>query len=154
MRKSSAIPRIVTADPKYGSQDVTRVVRKVMKDGKLSVAQLAVYKALERVAEVRDDDPVVLLEKAISILSPEVEVKSKRIGGSNMQVPIPVQPRRAKALAVRWLVTFARKRKERGFSERLAQEILDALSERGGAHKKKADILRMAEANRTFASYA
>ena len=154
MRKSTATPRAVPPDPRFGSQDVTRVVRKVMRDGKMAQARDLVYKALETVGKVRGEDPVAALEKAIRILQPEVEVKSKRIGGSNMQIPIPVRPRRSQALAIRWLIAFARRRKERGFSERLAREILDALSERGGAFKRKTDIHRMAEANRTFASYA
>ena len=154
MRKNKAVPRIVPLDTVYQSRDVSRIIRKVMKGGKMSVAETLVYTAIDRVKKTTEQDPMSVLDKAIKNITPEVEVKSKRIGGANLQVPVEVRPRRQKSLAIRWLVTYARSRRERGFAERLAQEIIDAYHERGGAYKKKTDVLRMAEANRTFANFA
>ncbi len=154
MRKNKAVPRIVPLDTVYQSRDVSRIIRKVMKGGKMSVAETLVYTAIDKVKKTTEQDPMSVLDKAIKNITPEVEVKSKRIGGANLQVPVEVRPRRQKSLAIRWLVTYARSRRERGFAERLAQEIIDAYHERGGAYKKKTDVLRMAEANRTFANFA
>ncbi len=154
MRKNKAVPRVVPLDTVYQSRDVSRIIRKVMKGGKMSVAETLVYTAIDKVKKTTEQDPMSVLDKAIKNITPEVEVKSKRIGGANLQVPVEVRPRRQKSLAIRWLVTYARSRRERGFAERLAQEIIDAYHERGGAYKKKTDVLRMAEANRTFANFA
>jgi len=154
MRKNRAVPRVVPLDTVYQSRDVSRIIRKVMKGGKMSVAETLVYTAIDKVKKTTEQDPMSVLDKAIKNITPEVEVKSKRIGGANLQVPVEVRPRRQKSLAIRWLVTYARSRRERGFAERLAQEIIDAYHERGGAYKKKTDVLRMAEANRTFANFA
>jgi len=154
MRKNKAVPRVVPLDTVYQSRDVSRIIRKVMKGGKMSVAETLVYTAIDKVKKTTEQDPMSVLDKAIKNITPEVEVKSKRIGGANLQVPVEVRPRRQKSLAIRWLVTYARSRRERGFAERLAQEIIDAYHERGGAYKKKTDVVRMAEANRTFANFA
>lgn len=153
MRKGAAKPRLVVPDAKFGDEDVMRVIRKVMYGGKMSLAERLVYGALEQVAKASGEDPVHVLRRALANITPDVEVKSKRVGGANLQVPIEVYPRRRKSLAVRWLVSFARSRRERGFATRLAQEILDAYNERGGAFKRKTDVHRMAEANRTFSSF-
>ena len=153
MRKNQAVVREVPLDTVYQNRDVSRIIRKVMKGGKMSVAERLVYAALNKVQKATEQDPMNVLMKAVKNITPEVEVKSKRIGGANLQVPVEVRPRRQKSLAIRWLVTYARSRRERGFAEKLAQEIIDAYHERGGAYKKKTDVLRMAEANRTFASF-
>ena len=154
MRKNRAVPREVPLDTVYQSKDISRIIRKVMKGGKMSVAERLVYTAIDKVKKTTEQDPMSVLDKAIKNITPVVEVKSKRIGGANLQVPVEVRPKRQKSLAIRWLVTYARCRRERGFANRLAQEIIDAYHERGGAYKKKTDVLRMAEANRTFAHFA
>jgi small subunit ribosomal protein S7 len=125
----------------------------VMRDGKRSVAEKIVYDALAIVSERTGRPPVEALEQAIKTLTPVLEVRSRRVGGANYQVPIEVPQRRARTLAVRWLVSFARARREKRMPERLAGEILDALEQQGGAYKKKDDIYRMAQANRAFAHY-
>ena len=123
MRKNKAVPRVVPLDTVYQSRDVSRIIRKVMKGGKMSVAETLVYTAIDKVKKTTEQDPMSVLDKAIKNITPEVEVKSKRIGGANLQVPVEVRPRRQKSLAIRWLVTYARSRRERGFAERLAQEL-------------------------------
>jgi small subunit ribosomal protein S7 len=132
---------------------VSQVVNKVMKDGKKGLAENAVYDALAIVGERSGKPPVEALEQAIKTLTPVLEVRSRRVGGANYQVPVEVPQRRARYLAVRWLVQFARERREKGFAQKLAGEILDALNQQGGAYKKKDDIYRMAQANKAFAHY-
>jgi small subunit ribosomal protein S7 len=143
----------VDPDPVYGSPLVSQVVNKVMKDGKKGLAENAVYDALAIVGERSGKPPVEALEQAIKTLTPVLEVRSRRVGGANYQVPVEVPQRRARYLAVRWLVQFARERREKGFAQKLAGEILDALNQQGGAYKKKDDIYRMAQANKAFAHY-
>jgi small subunit ribosomal protein S7 len=152
-RRADIQPRTLDADPVYGSQLVTQVVNCVMLDGKKSTAERVVYKALERVGERTGRPPVEVLEQAVKTVTPVLEVRSRRVGGSNYQVPVEVPQRRARTLAVRWLVTFARERREKHMEEKLASEILEALEQQGGAYKKKDDLYRMAQANKAFAHY-
>jgi small subunit ribosomal protein S7 len=152
-RRADIQPRTLDADPVYGSQLVTQVVNCVMLDGKKSTAEALVYKALERVGERTGRPPVEVLEQAVKTVTPVLEVRSRRVGGSNYQVPVEVPQRRARTLAVRWLVTFARERREKRMDEKLAAEILEALEQQGGAYKKKDDLYRMAQANKAFAHY-
>ena len=152
-RRADIQPRTLDADPVYGSQLVTQIVNCVMLDGKKSIAEGVVYKALERVGERTGRPPVEVLEQAVKTVTPVLEVRSRRVGGSNYQVPVEVPQRRARTLAVRWLVTFARERREKHMDEKLAAEILEALEQQGGAYKKKDDLYRMAQANKAFAHY-
>ena len=152
-RRADIQPRTLAADPVYGSQLVTQVVNCVMLDGKKSTAERLVYKALERVGERTGRAPVEVLEQAVKTVTPVLEVRSRRVGGSNYQVPVEVPQRRTRTLAVRWLVTFARERREKHMEEKLAAEILEALDQQGGAYKKKDDLYRMAQANKAFAHY-
>ena len=152
-RRAAAQIRPVEADPIHRSKLVQQVINKVMLDGKKSTAERIVYDALAILAERSDKDPVETLESAIKALTPSLEVKSRRVGGATYQVPVEVAPRRARTLAVRWMVDFSRQRREKGMSEKLANEILDALNQQGGAWKKKDDVYRMAQANKAFAHY-
>ena len=132
---------------------VTQVVNKVMLRGKKASAERIVYQALDQVGERTGKPPVEILEQAIKTLTPVLEVRSRRVGGANYQVPVEVPQRRARTLAVRWLVNFARDRREKTMSQRLAGEVLDALEQQGGAFKRKDDLYRMAQANKAFAHY-
>ena len=152
-RRAEITPRPVTPDPVYESQLVTQLQNRVMRDGKKSVAEAIVYGALDKVGERTGRPPVEVLEQAVKTVTPVLEVKSRRVGGANYQVPVEVPQRRARTLAVRWLVTYARDRREKGMSDRLANEILDALNQQGGAFKRKDDVYRMAQANKAFAHY-
>ena len=152
-RRARAPIRPVEPDSHYRSRLVQQVVNKVMGDGKKSLAERIVYDALAIVSERSGEDPVEQLEAAIKQLTPVLEVRSRRVGGATYQVPVEVPARRARTLAVRWLVDFARSRREYAMSERLAGEILDALGQQGGAWKRKDDIYRMAQANKAFAHY-
>jgi small subunit ribosomal protein S7 len=129
------------------------VINKVMLDGKKSTAERIVYDALAILAERTGKDPIESLELSIKALTPVLEVKSRRVGGATYQVPVEVPQRRARTLAVRWLVGFARARRERSMAQRLANELLDAQQQQGGAYKRKDDIFRMAQANKAFAHY-
>jgi small subunit ribosomal protein S7 len=137
----------------YNSKLVTQVINKVLLDGKKSTAEQMVYGALEMVRQKTGREPVEVLQDAIQALTPHLEVRSRRVGGATYQVPVEVPGRRARTLAIRWLVSFARDRREKVMSERLANEMLDALQGQGGAFKKKDDIFRMAQANKAFAHY-
>ena len=152
-RRADITPRELIPDPVYKSTLVTQIINKVMLDGQRSTAERIVYGALAIVAEKSGREPVEVLEQAIKSVTPVLETKSRRVGGANYQVPVEVPTRRARTLAVRWLVTFARQRRERGSDERLAAEILDATNQQGGAFKRKDDIYRMAQANKAFAHY-
>jgi small subunit ribosomal protein S7 len=152
-RRAEVARRSIEPDTTYGSELVTQVINKVMTDGKKSVSEKIVYRALDRVGERTGKPPVEVLEQAVKTVTPVLEVRSRRVGGANYQVPIEVPPRRARTLAVRWLVQFARDRREKRMDEKLAGEILDALNEQGGAFKRKDDIYRMAQANKAFAHY-
>jgi small subunit ribosomal protein S7 len=152
-RRARATIRPIPADPIHKSRLVQQVVNKVMQHGKQSTAEQITYDALAIVGERSGRAPVDVLEDSIKELTPVLEVKSRRVGGATYQVPVEVPPRRAKTLAVRWLVSFARNRREKSMSERLANEILDSISQQGGAWKRKDDIYRMAQANKAFAHY-
>jgi small subunit ribosomal protein S7 len=152
-RRAAAQIRPLEADPVHRSKLVAQVINKVMLDGKKSVAERIVYDALAIVGERSDKDPLETLEAAVRALTPALEVRSRRVGGATYQVPVEVPARRARTLAVRWLVEFARQRREKTMSQRLAGELTDALSQQGGAYKRKDDIYRMAQANKAFAHY-
>ena len=153
MRRSAAEVRKVAPDPVYGSILVSQVVNKVLWKGKKELARKIVYDALTMVEQRRGDDPLNTLKRAIDNLRPSVEVRSRRVGGSSYQVPVEVRPSRSNTLAVRWLVAFARARREKTMIERLANEILDAADNTGAAIKKRDDIHKMAESNKAFAHY-
>jgi small subunit ribosomal protein S7 len=152
-RRAEIQVRSVQPDSVYGSPLVTQVINKVMLDGKKSIAEDIVYSALETVGTKTGRPPVEVLEQAVKTVTPVLEVRGRRVGGANYQVPVEVPQRRARTLAVRWLVTFARDRREKGMSDKLANEILDALNQQGGAFKRKDDVYRMAQANKAFAHY-
>ena len=152
-RRAEITPRPLLRDPVYESVLVTQVVNRVMQDGKKSVAENIVYRALESVGQKTGQNPVEVLERAIKSVTPVLEVRSRRVGGANYQVPIEVPQRRARTLAVRWLVTFSRQRREKQAFEKLAGEIMDATNQQGGAFKRKDDMYRMAQANKAFAHY-
>ena len=152
-RSDAIVPRELPADTVYGSKLVSQLVNRMMVDGKRSVAEGIVYEALEKVGEKTGRPPVEVLEQAIKTVTPVLEVRSRRVGGANYQVPVEVQPRRSRTLAIRWIVTFSRQRRERGMAEKLVGEILDATNQQGGAFKKKDDMYRMAQANKAFAHY-
>ncbi len=152
-RRGTIARKEILPDPVYNSKLVTQVINKVLLDGKKSTAEGIVYSALEIVRTRTGRDPVEVLQESIQALTPHLEVKSRRVGGATYQVPVEVPGRRARTLAIRWLVSFARERREKVMSERLAAEITDALAGQGGAFKKKDDIFRMAQANKAFAHY-
>jgi small subunit ribosomal protein S7 len=152
-RRAEVQARPVESDAVYASPLVTQVINKVMLDGKKSIAESIVYGALEQVGTKTGRPPVEVLEQAVKTVTPVLEVRGRRVGGANYQVPVEVPQRRARTLAVRWLVTFARDRREKGMSVKLANEILDALNQQGGAFKRKDDVYRMAQANKAFAHY-
>src|SRR5262245_34140482 len=152
-RRTGVQVRTLEPDAAYGSRLVAQVVNRVMTNGKKSTAERVVYKALDRVGERTGRPPVEVLEQAIKSVTPVLEVRSRRVGGANYQVPVEVPQRRARTLAVRWLVDFARERREKHMEEKLAAEILDALNQQGGAFKRKDDLYRMAQANKAFAHY-
>ena len=152
-RRSAAQIRPVEPDARNRSRLVQQLINKVMSDGKKSLAERIVYDSLAIVGERSGEDPVETLEAAIKQLTPVLEVRSRRVGGATYQVPVEVPARRARTLAVRWLVQFARARREYSMAERLASEILDANQQQGSAWKRKDDIYRMAQANKAFAHY-
>jgi small subunit ribosomal protein S7 len=152
-RRAAAQVRPVEADPLHRSRLVQQVINKVMLDGKKSIAEQIVYDALALLGERSERDPIEMLESSIKTLTPSLEVRSRRVGGATYQVPVEVPARRARTLAVRWLVEFARQRREKTMAQRLAGELLDAQSQQGGAFKRKDDIYRMAQANKAFAHY-
>ncbi|HCL2777460.1 TPA: 30S ribosomal protein S7 [Pseudomonas aeruginosa 449A] len=152
-RRRVAAKREVLADPKYGSQILAKFMNHVMESGKKAVAERIVYGALDKVKERGKADPLETFEKALDAIAPLVEVKSRRAGGATYQVPVEVRPSRRNALAMRWLVDFARKRGEKSMALRLAGELLDAAEGKGAAVKKREDVHRMAEANKAFSHY-
>ena len=152
-RRAEVTVREPQVDPVYNSKLVSQVINKVMLDGKKATAERIVYSALDRVGERTGRPPVEVLEQAVKTVTPVLEVRSRRVGGANYQVPVEVPQRRARTLAVRWLVNFARDRREKRMDEKLANEILDALNQQGGAYKRKDDLYRMAQANKAFAHY-
>jgi len=152
-RKGPAPKRPIINDPVYGATVVTQLINKVLLDGKKSVAEAIVYGALEGVREKSGQDPVVVLKRALDNIRPALEVRSRRVGGATYQVPVDVRPVRATTLALRWLVDFARQRREHTMTERLMNEILDASNGLGAAVKRREDMHKMAESNKAFAHY-
>jgi len=152
-RKGPVPQREVMADPVYGSNIVTKLINKVMLDGKRGVSQGIVYNAFSEIRERSGKEPLEVFEQALKNIMPVLEVKARRVGGSNYQVPIEVRPERRTTLGLRWLVQYSRQRGEKTMQTRLANEILDAANNAGGAVKKREDTHRMAEANKAFAHY-
>ena len=152
-RRAEITPRPVVADPVHGSQLVTQLMNRLMADGKKSLAEKIVYDALAIAAERTGRPPVEVLEQAVKSVTPVLEVRSRRVGGANYQVPVEVPQRRGRTLALRWLVTYSRERREKHMEDKLSGEILDALEQQGNAFKRKDDMYRMAQANKAFAHY-
>ena len=152
-RRAAATQRPIEPDPVHRSKLVQQVINRLMLDGKKSTAERIVYDALAIIGERSGKEPVEALEASIKALTPVLEVRSRRVGGATYQVPVEVPQRRARTLAVRWLVQFARQRREKTMAQRLANELLDANNQQGGAYKRKDDIYRMAQANKAFAHY-
>ena len=153
MRKKRAVKRDVLPDPIYNSKIVTKLINQIMIDGKRGIAQNIIYDAFEMIKNKTNEDPMVVFEKAMKNIRPALEVKSRRVGGSNYQVPVEVKPERAQALAFRWLAQYARLRSGKSMDEKLANEIIDASNGIGASVKKKDDTHKMAEANKAFAHY-
>ncbi|MHB1485677.1 MAG: 30S ribosomal protein S7 [Saccharofermentanales bacterium] len=152
-RKGHVAIREVLPDPIYNSVVVTKLINNIMQDGKKGVAQKIVYEAFDIIKERTSQDPLEFFSKGLENVMPMLEVKARRVGGANYQVPIEVRPERRQTLGLRWLVQFARARNDRTMKERLANELIDAANSAGGAYKKKEDIHKMADANRAFAHY-
>ena len=152
-RKGPAPKRQLVVDPVFGSPIVTQLINKILQDGKKTVAEGIVYGALEGAREKNGQDPVVTLKKALDNIRPSLEVRSRRVGGATYQVPIEVKPGRSTTLALRWLVSYSRARRENTMTERLMNEILDASNGLGAAVKRREDTHKMAESNRAFAHY-
>ena len=153
MRKRQAVKRDVLPDPIYKSKLVTKLVNSIMKDGKKGIAQKILYDAFNIVQEKTSQDPMEVFNKAMENITPSLEVKSRRVGGANYQVPIEVKPERGQALALRWLTQYSRLRGGHSMAENLANEIVDASNGVGAAVKKREDTHKMAEANKAFAHY-
>ena len=152
-RRGNVPKRDVLPDPIYGSKVVTKLVNQIMLDGKKGIAQGIVYDAFNKMQEKTGQDAMEVFNQAMNNVMPVLEVKARRVGGSNYQVPIEIRPERRQTLAIRWIVLNARKRSEREMSDKLANELLDAMNNTGGSVKKKEDTHRMAEANKAFAHY-
>jgi small subunit ribosomal protein S7 len=153
MRRRSAPVREIMPDPVHGSKIVTKFINKVMLDGKKSVAEKIIYSALDIISSRGEKPGIEVFNEAIENIKPIIEVKSRRVGGATYQVPVEVRPVRQLSLAIRWLVDASRKRNERTMAERLANELMDAATDKGAAFKKKDDTYKMAEANKAFAHY-
>lgn len=153
MRKRRAVKRDVLADPMYNSKLVTKLVNRLMYDGKKGTAQTILYEAFDLIKEKTGEEPIEIFEKALANIKPALEVKSRRVGGANYQVPIEVRADRSQALGLRWLVQYARLRNGHSMALNLANEIIDASNGTGSAVKKREDTHRMAEANKAFANY-
>ena len=153
MRKRRAVKRDVLPDPIYNSKVVTKLINQIMLDGKRGTAERILYDAFDIIKEKTKKDPMEVFTAAMENIKPALEVKSRRVGGSNVQVPLEVNETRAQTLSLRWLVNYAKLRNERGMSNKLAGEIMDAANSVGGAVKKREDTHKMAEANKAFAHY-
>ncbi len=152
-RRREVAKRVILPDPKYSDRTVAKLVNIMMKDGKKSTAERALYAALDLVGKRANEESVKVLKKSLDNIKPMLEVKSRRVGGSTYQVPIEVRADRRTSLAMRWLIKYANDRSEKTFTDKLAGEILDAFNNRGAAVKKREDTHKMAEANRAFAHY-
>ena len=153
MRKRRAVKRDVLPDPIYNSKVVTKLINQIMNDGKKGTAERILYEAFEMIKEKTGQEPMEVYEKALENVKPLLEVNSRRVGGSNVQVPIEVTDERSQALALRWIVNYAKSRNGKGMAMNLAQELMDAANGVGGAVKKREDTHKMAEANKAFAHY-
>jgi small subunit ribosomal protein S7 len=152
-RRAEIQPRPLSGDSIYENQLVTQLINRVMLHGKRSTAETIVYGALEKVGAKTGRPPVEVLEQAVKTVTPVLEVRSRRVGGANYQVPVEVPQRRGRTLALRWIISYARDRREKHMEDKLAGEILDALEQQGNAFKRKDDMYRMAQANKAFAHY-
>ncbi len=152
-RRNAAVKRVVLPDPMYNSTLVSKIINQVMYDGKKGIAQSIVYSAMNTASEKIKEDALQVLTTAIENIKPKLETKARRVGGANYQVPLEVSADRQQTLAIRWLITCARKRNERGMEAKLSAEIVDAYNQTGGAIKKRDDMHRQAEANKAFAHY-
>jgi small subunit ribosomal protein S7 len=152
-RKGPAVRREIPVDPIYKSVLVTQVTNKILERGKRTIAERIVYSALEQVEQKTGGDPIATLKRALENVRPELEVRSRRVGGTTYQVPVEVRPRRSTTLAIRWLTDFAKKRREKTMADRLANEIIDASNGVGAAVKRREDMAKMAESNKAFAHY-
>ncbi len=152
-RKGPAAKREIEPDPIYQNPLVTQLINKILLHGKKSTAERIVYKALEQISERTANDPVITLKRAVDNARPLLEVKSRRVGGASYQVPVEVRPNRGTTLALRWLVNYARQRREHSMAERLVGELLDAANGQGSSVKRREDMHKMAEANKAFAHY-
>lgn len=152
-RRREIVKRDVLPDPKYDSKLVTKFINSLMQQGKKSTAESIFYGSLDLIGERTNEDPLIVFQEAINNVKPTLEVKSRRVGGATYQVPVEVRAGRKNALAIRWIIGYARERGERTMKERLAAEIMDAARNEGSSIKKKVDTFRMAEANRAFAHY-
>lgn len=152
-RRRAAVKRQVLPDPKYGDLVITRLMNRLMLDGKKSVAERIVYGAFDNIKKKVGSDPVVLFHEALENIKPQVEVRSRRVGGATYQVPVEIRNDRSQALALRWIIDLSRKRSENTMIERLSGELLDAANNRGSAVKKREDTHKMAEANKAFSHY-
>jgi small subunit ribosomal protein S7 len=154
MRGKQAPKRVLTPDPKFGNVYITKLINYIMLDGKKTVAQKVVYDALDLVGEKTKENPIEVFDRALKNVMPSLEVKSKRVGGANYQVPMSVRGDRRYVLSYRWIIAAARSKKGRTMAQRLAEELVSAANNEGDAIKKKQDVQRMAEANRAFAHFA
>jgi len=152
-RRAAAERREVTPDARYNNRLVTQLINKILWDGKKSVAEGIVYGAFDIIEKKTEQDPLSVFKKAMDNVRPTLEVRPKRVGGATYQVPVEVNARRSTTLAIRWIVDFSRKRREKSMTERLAAEIMDAAEETGASIKKREDLYKMAEANRAFSHY-
>ncbi len=152
-RRREVTKREILPDPKFKNTLVAKFVNNIMRRGKKSVAERILYGALDLIQERAKEDPLKLFEKSVSNVKPVIEVKSRRVGGATYQVPTEVRPERRTALAIRWLISYAKERSEKSMEEKLAAELIDAANNRGGAVKKREDVHKMAEANKAFAHY-
>jgi small subunit ribosomal protein S7 len=152
-RKGPAPRRDLLPDPIYRSVLVTQIVNKVLERGKRSLAERIVYEALEQIKEKTGNDPIATLKRAVDNTKPQLEVKSRRVGGATYQVPVEVRPRRATTLSIRWLIGYSRQRREKTMVDKLAAELMDASNGVGAAVKRREDMHKMAESNRAFAHY-
>lgn len=153
-RGKAAPKRVIAPDPVHHNELLAKFINFVMKDGKKTTAQKIVYGAIDAAGKKKEENGVAVFERAVEAVRPQVEVRSRRVGGANYQIPMPVTGRRQDALAFRWIIAAAKARSGRSMQEKLAAELLDALAEQGGAIKKKLDVHRMAEANKAFAHFA
>ena len=152
-RKRKAPVRKIYSDPKYGSKVISKFINSIMYDGKRSTAERILYTALDKIKETKKEDPLKVFNTAISNVRPNIEVRSRRVGGATYQVPMEVRPKRAQTLAMKWIVDSAIKRNEKTMKERVANEIIDAFNNKGNAVKKREETHKMADANRAFSHF-